>query len=130
MVFSLLYYFVRVCLEENGHFVLRSPVRHCELNPIELIWAEMKRFVACRNTTFKMKDVRNLTNEAIQSITVEAWQGCVDNVLSIEDKLCALEGIFETIDPVIISFSSDESSDDSNSDSDSDSESDFDSNSS
>ncbi|KAK3107814.1 hypothetical protein FSP39_022797 [Pinctada imbricata] len=24
---------------QNGHVVLRTPVRHCELNPIELIWA-------------------------------------------------------------------------------------------
>ena len=42
-------------------FVLRSPVRHCELNPIELIWAQMKRYVACRNNTFRMKDVQKLT---------------------------------------------------------------------
>ena len=102
--------------EENGHFVLRRPVRHCELNPIELIWAQMKRFVAFRNATFKMKDVKELTHEAIRSITVEAWQRCTDHVISIEDRLCTTEGIFETIEPVIITFSSDESSEDSDSD--------------
>ena len=26
----------------HGHEVLRTPVRHCELNPIELIWVEVK----------------------------------------------------------------------------------------
>ena len=30
----------------HGHEVLRTPVRHCELNPIELIWAQVKGFVA------------------------------------------------------------------------------------
>ena len=25
-----------------GHDVLRTPVRHCELNAIELIWAQLK----------------------------------------------------------------------------------------
>jgi hypothetical protein len=25
-----------------GHEVLRTPVRHCELNPIELIWAHVE----------------------------------------------------------------------------------------
>jgi hypothetical protein len=30
----------------HGHEVLRNPVRHCELNPIELIWAQVKGFVA------------------------------------------------------------------------------------
>jgi hypothetical protein len=30
----------------HGHEVLRTPVRHCELNPIELIWAQVKGFVS------------------------------------------------------------------------------------
>jgi hypothetical protein len=30
----------------HGHEVLRTTVRHCELNPIELIWAQVKGFVA------------------------------------------------------------------------------------
>jgi hypothetical protein len=29
----------------HGHEVLRTPVRHYELNPIELIWAQVKGFV-------------------------------------------------------------------------------------
>ena len=32
----------------HGHEVLRTPVRHCELNPIELIWAQVKARVCCR----------------------------------------------------------------------------------
>jgi hypothetical protein len=30
------------------------------LNPIELIWAEVKGFVAENNTTFRLKDVKEL----------------------------------------------------------------------
>jgi transposase len=30
----------------HGHKVIRTPVRHCELNPIELIWVQVKGFVA------------------------------------------------------------------------------------
>jgi hypothetical protein len=44
--------------------VLRTPVRHCELNPIELIWAQVKGFVAKNNTTFRLKDVKELTYAA------------------------------------------------------------------
>jgi transposase len=29
------------------HEVLRTPVGHCELNPIELIWAQVKGFSFC-----------------------------------------------------------------------------------
>jgi hypothetical protein len=40
----------------HGHEVLRSPVCHCELNPIELIWAQVNGFVAENNITFRLKD--------------------------------------------------------------------------
>jgi hypothetical protein len=42
----------------HGHEVIRTLVRHCELNPIELIWAQVKGFVAKNNTTLRLKDVK------------------------------------------------------------------------
>jgi hypothetical protein len=48
----------------HGREVLRTPVRHCELNPIELIWAQVKGFVAKNNTTFRLKYVKELTYAA------------------------------------------------------------------
>ena len=30
---------------EHGHTVLRLPVAHCELNPIELAWASVKAYI-------------------------------------------------------------------------------------
>jgi transposase len=47
-----------------GHEVIRTPVRHCELNPIELIWAQVKGFVAKINITLRLKDVKELTYAA------------------------------------------------------------------
>ena len=44
----------------HGREVLRTPVHHCELNPIELSWAQVKGFVAENNTTFRLKDVKEL----------------------------------------------------------------------
>lgn len=38
--------------------VLRLPLYNCELNPIELIWAYMKEYVARHNIIFKLDDVR------------------------------------------------------------------------
>ena len=53
----------------HGHEVLRTPVRHCELNPIELI----KGFVAENNTTFRLKDVKELVYGGFGRITKEVW---------------------------------------------------------
>ena len=70
-------------------------MRHCELNPIELIWAQVKRYEAFRNS--KMKDVLNLTHEALAYIASDALKKAADRVISIEDRLCAYEGIIEAI---------------------------------
>ena len=45
----------------HGHEVLRTPVRHCELNPIELIWAQVKGVMAKNITSFRLKDAKELT---------------------------------------------------------------------
>ena len=45
----------------HGHEALRTTVRHSELNPIELIWAQVKGFVAKNNITFRLKDAKELT---------------------------------------------------------------------
>jgi hypothetical protein len=48
----------------HGHEVLRTLVRQCELNPIELILVQVKGFVAKNNTTFRLKDVKELSYAA------------------------------------------------------------------
>ena len=35
--------------KEYGHEILRLPPNHCELNPIELVWAAEKNYVAGEN---------------------------------------------------------------------------------
>ena len=101
-----------------GHTVLRTPVRQCELNPIELIWAQVKHFVAKQNTTFRMSDVKRLLTEALNSITPEKWKKCCEHVIKIEDYYQKTERIMQAIEPVIIHLDSDvESSDDQESES-------------
>ncbi|KAJ8301926.1 hypothetical protein KUTeg_020913 [Tegillarca granosa] len=72
--------------EENGHLVLRLPVKHCELNPIELIQAEEKMYVASRNRTFKLKDVKRLFLEAKSTITKSSWQKAEEHVIEKVEK--------------------------------------------
>ena len=58
---------------------------HCELNPIEMIWAQLKMYVRKRNTTSKIKDVERLVHEGIDSITPEAWKNCIRHVIDQEN---------------------------------------------
>jgi hypothetical protein len=45
-------YKIDMFLAEHGYTVLRLPPYHPEMNPIELIWATVKKWVADRNVTF------------------------------------------------------------------------------
>ena len=66
------------CSESGKNIqVIRLPIAHSELNPIELIWANVKNQVAKRNVTFKMTDVKRLVNEALANVTPENWKDAV-----------------------------------------------------
>jgi hypothetical protein len=58
----------------------KSIVRHCELNPIELILAQVKGFVAENNTTFRLKDVEELVYGGFGRIAKEVWKGVMKEV--------------------------------------------------
>ena len=72
----------------HRHEVLRTPVRHYELNPIELIWAQVKGFVAKNSTTFRLKDVKELTYAAFEKITKDVWTKAEEHVVKIEKEYC------------------------------------------
>ena len=43
--------------QQHGHVVLRTSVRHCELHPIELIWANCKD-IASHSAFFQISDFK------------------------------------------------------------------------
>nr|CAH7743014.1 unnamed protein product [Callosobruchus chinensis] len=82
---------------EKGFTVLRMPPYHCELNPIELVWAQVKNEVA---------------QEAIGAVSADNWQKCVSHLKAEEEKFWKLVPHIDTvIDPVIVNLGSDTSSD-------------------
>ncbi|XP_044764539.1 uncharacterized protein LOC123321101 [Coccinella septempunctata] len=91
---------------ETGRTVLRLPPYHCELNPIELIWAQIKGKVAAQNSSFKISEVRNLFLEAIRTIGPDEWQKCKHVIEEVEEKMWQLDNIMEsTIERVVINLS-------------------------
>lgn len=96
----------------HGHFVLRTPVRHCELNPIELIWANVKSYVGRNNTTFKLSDVKKLVYRAFDNIDANVWQNAEQHVRDIEAQYAENDGAYmPVVEPIVINLDSD--SDDS-----------------
>lgn len=71
---------------EYGHEVIRLPPYHCQYNPIELVWAQVKNEVATKNKTFKIADVEKLVDEAISNVSIENWQKCVEHAELLQDE--------------------------------------------
>lgn len=101
----------------RGISVLRLPPYHCELNPIELVWAQVKGEVARKNTSYKLQDVEKHMRKAMENVTSDNWKNCVKHTMKEEEKMWKLDSIIEnTIEPIIISTATDTSSDESSDD--------------
>lgn len=75
--------------------VLRLPPYHCELNPIELIWAQLKSHVGKNNKSFKMAEVKELVREGLRKIGTASWINCIEHVKKEEDKMLQLDGLID-----------------------------------
>ena len=73
--------------ENNGHEVLRLPPYHCNLNPIELIWASLKRAARKKNVTPPISDsVCKILRECVKDIDENLWGKCVQKTTKIEKQ--------------------------------------------
>jgi len=96
---------------EMGHEVIRLPPYHCQYNPIELIWAQVKGEIANKNNSFKITDVENLANIAIESVTVDNWKRCVDHFERLQEEDFIKEGFRDQIlEPIVLTINPDDSS--------------------
>lgn len=93
---------------EYGHEVIRLPPYHCQYNPIELIWAQVKGEIAAKNNTFKMADVEKILNEAIDHVTTEDWKKCVRHAENLQNDDLAKARLMD-IRPLIINLQEDDS---------------------
>jgi len=106
-------------LEEEGHSVLRLPPYHPDLNPIEMIWADVKNFIASHNTTFKISDVQKVCEDKFSSITQEHWKAKCEHVKKAEKEYIAKEpAIDEITESFIIRLDSESDSEESGDESD------------
>ena len=104
-------------LGNHGHTVIRLPPYHPDLNPIELIWAQLKHSVAKNNTTFDNKNIIDLTRQACQSIEKQQWTSVCEHVIKIEDEYLEREGLIDEMqDRLVINLDEDDDDDDDDDD--------------
>lgn len=106
-------------LQEKGHTVLRLPPYHPDLNPIEMIWADVKKYVGSRNVDFKLANVKKLCEERFAMIGEEEWKSRCDHVQTKENEYAAKEPLIdEMTETFIINVESDSDERDTEEDTD------------
>ena len=98
----------------HGHAVLRSPVAHCELNPIELAWSQVQGYLRRHNTTFKLADLEQLVPASFAAVLPAMWEAFCRHTESEEERFWVSDGLQEeAVEDFIIQFNVDEDETDS-----------------
>jgi transposase len=64
-------YIVDKYVKEAGHVVAGLSPYHCSLNPIELVWTQLKGYVARHKKSFKHYKVCQLVETGLGEVTAE-----------------------------------------------------------
>lgn len=88
--------------KSHGLTVLRVPPYHCELNPIELVWSQVKRHVAANNQKYDVKLMEPLIQNAFKSVSKQHWKNYCQHVEKIEDHMWKIDNLQDDVEPLII----------------------------
>lgn len=98
-------YVVDEIAADAGHRVVRFPPYHCQYNPIELIWAQVKTYIAQKNY-FKMANLKPLVKEALSRVTPENWENAVKHAKNLQEEYAKLDiAVDKVVDSFVINIS-------------------------
>uniref|UniRef100_A0A0P4W325 Tc1-like transposase DDE domain-containing protein n=1 Tax=Scylla olivacea TaxID=85551 RepID=A0A0P4W325_SCYOL len=107
-------YFIDTIAREAGHRVVRLPPYHCQYNPIELIWAQVKKYIGEKNN-YKLADLKLLVKQSLEQVTPCNWMNAVKHTDELQAKDAEMDQTVDrVIDPIIIN-PEDDTSDESDS---------------
>lgn len=90
-------YVIDEVLKMHGCIALRLPPYMHELNPFELVWAQLKRNISEKNTLMlTFAELESTTQEAIDSITPTEWENFCTHTEEIEKKYRDKDNLLET----------------------------------
>jgi hypothetical protein len=67
---------------------------HPHLNPIEKIWGIAKN---CKNITFKLRDVQQLSEQNFAAVTMKEWAAICRHVKALEEEYISSEQEVESV---------------------------------
>jgi transposase len=82
--------------------ILRLPIRHCVLNPIELAWAEMKNFIRNNNVTYTLRDVSVWAKAWMASCDMQMATSFIEHTVKYEQTFKKADAISDERDKAII----------------------------
>jgi len=97
-------------LADKGIKVLRLPTKHCEYNPIELVWAKVKRYVADNNTaTRNAVSMIEMIHNSFKTVTPSFCKKVVEHCKGVMDMAMKAEKLIDVeVRPIIINLASDD----------------------
>ena len=117
-------YVIDKLAKASRHEVVHLPPYHCELNPVELCWSQVKGHIKERNQKLTLSAVKDLTYEGFRRVGPEQWRKNISHVRDkVEDHYWIADNLQEEyIEECIIHFGgeSDELSEEESSNSESD----------
>ena len=75
--------------DQYGIAIIFLPVAHPELNPVELLWAQVKSKCAKGNQEMKLAKLEKAAEQHFASFTPDDWEKLESHVIEIENKYVA-----------------------------------------
>jgi len=97
-------YVIDEILKSYGHTVLRLPPYHCDFNPIELIWADIKKFIAKNNKNHDLQSVKQFIFTSFERVSQQLWQNCIKHSKKTEDQYWISDGLTDENENLIVNF--------------------------
>ena len=102
-------YYVDELAKAKGHEVLRLAPYDCDLNPIEMLWAQARVMWdgGLGPEAWRLSD-----REAVASVSPSAWARCCKHVVRLEEEYWERENVAKEVERVVVSLASSRSESD------------------
>lgn len=82
-------------IKAEGHTVLRLPPYHPDLNPIELVWGDIKGELARTAIDSNLEKKKEVLNSLFTNYSAEKWRKCDDHVIKNEEEYYRTDRVFD-----------------------------------